>query len=63
MQGSHASWKVIKFEKGISQAWKTMLNDCGYGIPPISHRIFQLKDNYSRMTHKDWLVDNPLLLI
>jgi len=30
-QGSHASWKVMEFKKGIFQAWKVMENDCVHG--------------------------------
>ena len=30
LQGSRASWKVLKFKKEIFQAWKVMENDCGY---------------------------------
>jgi len=26
-QGSHTSWKVMEFKKGIFQAWKVMEND------------------------------------
>jgi len=29
--GSHTSWKVMEFTKGIFQAWKVMENDCGHG--------------------------------
>jgi len=29
--GSHASWKVMEFKRGIFQAWKVMENDCGHG--------------------------------
>jgi len=40
-------WKVMEFKKGIFQAWKVMVNDCGHGkswkshgILPIGHGIF-----------------------
>jgi len=31
MQGSHTSWKVMEFKKGIFQAWKVMENGCDNG--------------------------------
>jgi len=31
LQGSHTSWKVMEFKKGIFQVWKVMENDCGHG--------------------------------
>ena len=39
-RGSHISWKVVEFKKGIFQPWKVMESDCGHGIPPIDHGIF-----------------------
>jgi len=40
IQGSHASWKVMEFRKGIFQAWKAMENDCIHGK---SWEIFRAK--------------------
>jgi len=39
VQGSHTSWKVMEFKKGIFQAWKVMENDCGHGKSCSSHGI------------------------
>jgi len=45
-QGSHASWRVMEFKKGIFQAWKVLENNFhgkslkSHGIPPIGHGIF-----------------------
>jgi len=40
LQGFHASWKVMEFKTGIFQPWIVVENDCGHGIPPVGHVIF-----------------------
>jgi len=32
VNSSHASWKVMKFKKGIFQAWKVMKNDWSWKV-------------------------------
>jgi len=43
MQGSHASWNVMEFKKGISRpgrSWKMPVGMERHEIPPIGHGIF-----------------------